>query len=188
MTRVVIAVLLVFLAAGCGAATEDRAEERNEADVGQVPEYSFEEPVEDCDPSYPDLCISPDEYDLDCDDVEETDFVVEGDDPHGFDADLDGIGCETAEIGGTFEEESESFEPPPLPEPEEELPEYEPPDYGLPEYDYEYEPDVELPDDYDYGYGESYDLDCDDYSYGDIPVGPSDPNGLDRDGDGIGCE
>jgi hypothetical protein len=33
--------------------------------------------------------------DLDCDDVNATNFQVTGSDPHGFDGDNDGIGCET---------------------------------------------------------------------------------------------
>jgi hypothetical protein len=49
----------------------------------------------DCDPSYPDFCIPPPPPDLDCSEVNGTDFTVEGDDPHGFDADGDGIGCES---------------------------------------------------------------------------------------------
>ena len=38
------------------------------------------------------------------------------------------------------------------------------------------------------GYGGGGDIDCDQISQTNIPVGPSDPNGLDADGDGIGCE
>jgi hypothetical protein len=39
-----------------------------------------------------------------------------------------------------------------------------------------------------YSYGRPYpDLDCEDFS-GSVYVGSSDPNGLDADGDGIGCE
>ena len=33
-----------------------------------------------------------------------------------------------------------------------------------------------------------YDLDCADFSITDIPITGSDPNGLDREGDGVGCE
>lgn len=49
-----------------------------------------------CDPSYPDFCIPP-AYavgDLDCADVAGAWFTVYQPDPHGFDADGDGIGCE----------------------------------------------------------------------------------------------
>jgi hypothetical protein len=33
-----------------------------------------------------------------------------------------------------------------------------------------------------------YDLDCADFTITDIPITGSDPNGLDREGDGVGCE
>ncbi|MBN1529434.1 MAG: thermonuclease family protein [Thermoleophilaceae bacterium] len=49
----------------------------------------------DCHPSYPDFCIPPAPPDLDCDDVNGSDFTVRGDDPHGFDAEGDGRGCES---------------------------------------------------------------------------------------------
>ena len=48
-----------------------------------------------CDPSYPTVCIPPPPPDLDCSDIPYTDFVVLPPDPHGFDRDHDGIGCET---------------------------------------------------------------------------------------------
>jgi hypothetical protein len=52
-------------------------------------------PTRNCHPSYPDFCIPPPPPDLDCPDIGETDFTVQGTDPHGFDADNDGIGCES---------------------------------------------------------------------------------------------
>lgn len=48
-----------------------------------------------CDPSYPDVCIPPPPPDLNCSDIEHRQFTVEGDDPHGFDTDGDGVGCES---------------------------------------------------------------------------------------------
>lgn len=48
-----------------------------------------------CDPSYPDVCIPPAPPDLDCGDISERRFRVTGNDPHGFDGDNDGIGCES---------------------------------------------------------------------------------------------
>lgn len=49
-----------------------------------------------CDPSYPDFCIAPawEVSDLDCTDIGATWFTVVQPDPHGFDADGDGYGCE----------------------------------------------------------------------------------------------
>jgi micrococcal nuclease len=47
-----------------------------------------------CDPSYPGACIPPSPPDLDCGDVSARRFKVLQPDPHRFDADFDGIGCE----------------------------------------------------------------------------------------------
>lgn len=54
-------------------------------------------PSENCDPSYPDHCIPPPPPDLNCADVPYRNFRVLGPwpDPHRFDGDEDGIGCET---------------------------------------------------------------------------------------------
>jgi hypothetical protein len=48
-----------------------------------------------CDPSYPTVCIRAYPPDLDCADVPYRNFRVIGSDPHGFDSDGDGVGCET---------------------------------------------------------------------------------------------
>jgi hypothetical protein len=48
-----------------------------------------------CDPHYPDACIPPYPPDLDCGEIPERRFSVPGADPHGFDRDNDGIGCES---------------------------------------------------------------------------------------------
>ena len=48
-----------------------------------------------CDPSYPTVCIPSPPPDLDCADVPFRRFKVVPPDPHGFDGDRDGIGCET---------------------------------------------------------------------------------------------
>lgn len=47
-----------------------------------------------CDPSYPTVCIEPPPPDLDCRDIPYTDFVVRAPDPHRFDGNGDGRGCE----------------------------------------------------------------------------------------------
>jgi micrococcal nuclease len=47
-----------------------------------------------CDSSYPDFCIPPPPPDLDCKDIGRS-FTVRPPDPHGFDGDGDGRGCET---------------------------------------------------------------------------------------------
>jgi len=68
----------------------------------QVPAPGFEDVPEmivelenTCDSSYPDLCITPWPPDLDCDQIQFSNFKVLPDDPHGFDGDNDGIGCES---------------------------------------------------------------------------------------------
>jgi hypothetical protein len=48
-----------------------------------------------CDSSYPDVCIPPYPPDLDCGEISFKNFRVIGSDPHGFDRDNDGIGCES---------------------------------------------------------------------------------------------
>jgi endonuclease YncB( thermonuclease family) len=52
-------------------------------------------PQSGCDPSYPSVCIPPPPPDRDCSQVSETNFAVVGSDPHGFDGDGDGVGCES---------------------------------------------------------------------------------------------
>lgn len=47
-----------------------------------------------CDPAYPSVCIPPPPPDLDCADVTFRRFTVLPPDPHHFDGDNDGIGCE----------------------------------------------------------------------------------------------
>lgn len=75
------------------------ADQTAEADLAEE-EYS-EEPLEDpwyeCDPAYPDVCIPPVWVygDLDCLDLDVSWFTVYDPDPHWFDDDDDGIGCES---------------------------------------------------------------------------------------------
>lgn len=47
-----------------------------------------------CEPSYPGICIFTGEPDIDCEDVGASAFRVVGSDPHRFDRDRDGLGCE----------------------------------------------------------------------------------------------
>ena len=51
-------------------------------------------PSRRCDPSYPGVCIPSPPPDLDCRDIEHRRFRVVGADPHRFDGDHDGVGCE----------------------------------------------------------------------------------------------
>jgi hypothetical protein len=52
--------------------------------------------AQSCDTSYPDFCIAPvyEVGDLDCAQVAGGNFTVYQPDPHYFDGDYDGIGCE----------------------------------------------------------------------------------------------
>jgi hypothetical protein len=56
-------------------------------------------PTGNCAPSYPTVCIPPPPPDLDCKDISYRNFKVRYDvpdpDPHRFDADRDGVGCES---------------------------------------------------------------------------------------------
>jgi micrococcal nuclease len=49
----------------------------------------------DCDPSYPTVCIPRYPPDLNCGDISHRRFTVLAPDPHGFDGDNDGVGCES---------------------------------------------------------------------------------------------
>ena len=53
-----------------------------------------QQPEGNCEPSYPTLCIPIGSSDLDCPDIVARRFPVTGADPHRFDGDDDGIGCE----------------------------------------------------------------------------------------------
>jgi micrococcal nuclease len=59
----------------------------------EIPEPSSNK--NNCDPSYPDFCIQPSPPDLDCKDIPQKRFTVLPPDPHRFDGDEDGIGCES---------------------------------------------------------------------------------------------
>lgn len=48
-----------------------------------------------CDAAYPTVCIPPPPPDLDCGDITHRNFTVKAPDPHRFDNDGDGVGCET---------------------------------------------------------------------------------------------
>lgn len=48
-----------------------------------------------CDSSYPTVCLPPPPPDLDCKDIPYRRFQVLSPDPHGFDRDGDGVGCES---------------------------------------------------------------------------------------------
>jgi len=51
-------------------------------------------PTDGCDPAYPDVCSPPPPPDLDCGEIAHHNFTVLAPDPHRFDRDSDGVGCE----------------------------------------------------------------------------------------------
>jgi len=71
--------------------------ELRDALLPQPPPPASLPPSGNCHPSYPDpgVCIPPPPPDLDCPEITFRNFTVVGSDPHGFDGDNDGVGCET---------------------------------------------------------------------------------------------
>ena len=49
---------------------------------------------ENCEPAYPTVCLHSPPPDLDCPQIPYTNFAALPADPHGLDADADGIACE----------------------------------------------------------------------------------------------
>ena len=62
--------------------------------IAPPPPTTPTDPRANCDASYPTVCIPPPPPDLDCAEVAHVAFAVRGTDPHGFDGDGDGVGCE----------------------------------------------------------------------------------------------
>lgn len=60
-----------------------------------VSAISASDKQDNCDASYPDFCIPPPPPNLNCPDIPQKKFTVTGSDPHGFDRNNDGIGCES---------------------------------------------------------------------------------------------
>ncbi|GBD09227.1 hypothetical protein HRbin22_01476 [Candidatus Thermoflexus japonica] len=61
-----------------------------------TPMVALPPPGGNCHPAYPTVCIPPPPPDLDCGDIPYRNFPVDHryGDPHRFDGDKDGIGCE----------------------------------------------------------------------------------------------
>jgi hypothetical protein len=59
-------------------------------------------PSRNCDPAYPTVCIPAPPPDLDCAKIPYRNFKVRSPDPHRFDPDHDGIGCETSSISAKW--------------------------------------------------------------------------------------
>ncbi|MDH3311971.1 MAG: thermonuclease family protein [Nitrosopumilus sp.] len=67
----------------------------NSVSKSVAPVQDFQIDENKCDPSYPDFCIPSGPPDLDCKDIPQKRFTVLPSDPHRFDGDKDGIGCES---------------------------------------------------------------------------------------------
>ncbi len=63
--------------------------------ISEPPPTSVSSGGGNCDPAYPGVCIPPPPPDLDCKDIPYRRFKVVPPDPHRFDGDHDGIGCES---------------------------------------------------------------------------------------------
>jgi len=126
-----------------------------------LPEIIYNEPeyVPSCDSSYPDVCIVPYPPDLDCGEIPYTDFRVLQPDPHGFDVDNNGIGCESPEPPSQSSTE---------------------PTQTQSDCDPSY-PDFCIP-------SPPPDLNCGDILQKRFTVLQPDPHGFDGDKNGIGCE
>jgi micrococcal nuclease len=68
---------------------------KTEPPKSEPPQTEPTETTSSCDPSYPDVCIPSPPPDLDCGEISYKNFKVIGSDPHRFDGDHDGIGCES---------------------------------------------------------------------------------------------
>lgn len=62
--------------------------------LATAPAPTVAPPAGNCDASYPDVCIPPPPPDLDCKDIPHRRFRVLPPDPHNFDGNADGVGCE----------------------------------------------------------------------------------------------
>ena len=100
LISIIIGVGIVIVAAGF--LTRDIPVEKIVSDDFETPTVPIQESqsiatttTKDCDSSYPDVCIPAYPPDLDCGEIGYSNFRVVGSDPHGFDGDKDGIGCES---------------------------------------------------------------------------------------------
>jgi hypothetical protein len=68
-----------------------------ETSVEEAPDTDNEtsDQSDDCDSSYPDFCIPSSAPNLNCPDISGKRFTVQGSDPHEFDRDNYGVGCES---------------------------------------------------------------------------------------------
>jgi hypothetical protein len=75
--------------------TDSKLPDKNIVKTKSTPDVVKKSTKSNCDLSYPDFCISPPPPNLNCPDISPKRFTVSGSDPHGFDRDNDGVGCES---------------------------------------------------------------------------------------------
>ena len=80
---------------GCATEDADLAASRVSEDTNIDSDDEQEKISNNCDSAYSDVCIPSSPPDLDCGDIPDRNFKVKSSDPHNFDGDSDGIGCET---------------------------------------------------------------------------------------------
>jgi len=120
-----------------------------------------------CDPAYPSVCLPPSPPDLDCPQITAGEFAVLAPDPHRFDADGDGVGCEDFD-GAALPPSATVTSSTPAISTSSEICDPAYPDVCIPPY--------------------PPDLDCGQIPYRRFRVLAPDPHNFDGDGDGIGCE
>ena len=118
--------------------------------------------------------------DLDCDDIDKTNFQVGANDPNDFDRDNDGIGCEADDINGTSNNDLDCDD---IDKTNFQVGANDPNDFDRDNDGIGCEAD-----DINSNSIATNDLDCDDIDKTNFQVGANDPNDFDRDNDGIGCE
>ena len=107
IAALVVVPFVLFIAAGLvyqsqtgsdivtGEKTGLAAKEWGQSEFDKINDIVDNPPTDTCDPSYPAVCIPEYPPDLDCQDIRYHNFMVIGDDPHEFDTDGNGIGCES---------------------------------------------------------------------------------------------
>jgi len=106
IAALVVVPFVLFIAAGMvyssstgedlvtGEKTGVAADKWGEEEFSKINSIIENPPEISCDKSYPSVCIDSYPPDLDCDEIRYSNLMVVGNDPHGFDRDGNGIGCE----------------------------------------------------------------------------------------------
>ena len=93
-----ISIPIVILMVSIGGMDSVKIEKEQQTDKDKEPrEKEFQSTLtveNNCDHSYPDVCIPAWPPDLDCSEILHNNFKVLQPDQHGFDRDKNGIGCE----------------------------------------------------------------------------------------------